>query len=436
MKLHYDKELEERALGVYINNSELMYESRLRADHFYNTQNKIMFEAMLSLKSLDEKINIVTITRELNRNKNNKWLPSDITSLLENGMYRTAIESIEKEIISLYEKRNFKELIQKALVNLDSEENFEIIKADLMKNIETTSSDEISIISIAECVEKAIEITEEAYNSNGVITGMKSGYKNLDVILNGFEKPSYVVIGARPGVGKTAFSLELAKRLSTNNKILYFSLEMPFEQLGQRLLTNITSVPLKNIKNGRITGDTFNRLLYGPNKLSNNKCYVVEKENLKIEDLVSICTSYQRKNGLDGIIIDYFTLLKSYKSFRDNRLLYNYISEELRMLSKKLKINVILLAQCNRKADEKKELQLNDLKETANLEQDANVVMFLEQRDDERIKRDHEPREDYIRATIRKNRAGENNMEILFRYYKSTQILEEERAGRIKKEEN
>lgn len=436
MKLHYDKELEERALGVYINNSELMYESRLRADHFYNTQNKIMFEAMLSLKSLDEKINIVTITRELNRNKNNKWLPSDISSLLENGMYRTAIESIEKEIISLYEKRNFKELIQKALVNLDNEENFEIIKADLMKNIENTSSDEIPIISIAECVEKAIEITEEAYNSNGVITGMKSGYKNLDVILNGFEKPSYVVIGARPGVGKTAFSLELAKRLSANNKILYFSLEMPFEQLGQRLLTNITSVPLKNIKNGRITGDTFNRLLYGPNKLSNNKCYVVEKENLKIEDLVSICTSYQRKNGLDGIIIDYFTLLKSYKSFRDNRLLYNYISEELRMLSKKLKINVILLAQCNRKADEKKELQLNDLKETANLEQDANVVIFLEQRDDERIKRDHEPREDYIRATIRKNRAGENNMEILFRYYKSTQILEEERAGRIKKEEN
>ena len=436
MKLHYNKELEERALGVYINNSELMYESRLRADHFYNTQNKIMFEAMLSLKSLDEKINIVTITRELNRNKNNKWLPSDISSLLENGMYRTAIESIEKEIISLYEKRNFKELIQKALVNLDNEENFEIIKADLMKNIENTSSDEIPIISIAECVEKAIEITEEAYNSNGVITGMKSGYKNLDVILNGFEKPSYVVIGARPGVGKTAFSLELAKRLSANNKILYFSLEMPFEQLGQRLLTNITSVPLKNIKNGRITGDTFNRLLYGPNKLSNNKCYVVEKENLKIEDLVSICTSYQRKNGLDGIIIDYFTLLKSYKSFRDNRLLYNYISEELRMLSKKLKINVILLAQCNRKADEKKELQLNDLKETANLEQDANVVIFLEQRDDERIKRDHEPREDYIRATIRKNRAGENNMEILFRYYKSTQILEEERAGRIKKEEN
>ena len=376
MKLHYDKELEERALGVYINNSELMYESRLRADHFYNTQNKIMFEAMLSLKSLDEKINIVTITRELNRNKNNKWLPSDISSLLENGMYRTAIESIEKEIISLYEKRNFKGLIQTALVNLDNEENFEIIKADLMKNIENTSSDEIPIISIAECVEKAIEITEEAYNSNGVITGMKSGYKNLDVILNGFEKPSYVVIGARPGVGKTAFSLELAKRLSANNKILYFSLEMPFEQLGQRLLTNITSVPLKNIKNGRITGDTFNRLLYGPNKLSNNKCYVVEKENLKIEDLVSICTSYQRKNGLDGIIIDYFTLLKSYKSFRDNRLLYNYISEELRMLSKKLKINVILLAQCNKKADEKKELQVNYLKETAKLEQDAKVVIF------------------------------------------------------------
>ena len=435
MKLYYDKELEERALGVYISNSELLYESRLRADYFYNSQNKVMFEAMVSLKSLDEKINIITITKELSKNKNSKWLPSDISNLLENGMYRSAIESIEAEIISLYEKRNFRELIQKSLIKLD-EENFNSIKMDLINNIESKSIDEISVISIAECVERAIEITEEAYNSNGKITGMESGYKHLDTILNGFEKPSYIVVGARPGVGKTAFSLELARRLSEKNKILYFSLEMPFEQLGQRLLTNVTKVPLKNIKTGRITEDTFNRLLYGSSSLNKNKCGVVEKENLKIEDLVSICTSYQRKNGLDGIIIDYFTLLKSYKSFKDSRLLYNYISEELRMLSKKLKINIILLAQCNRKADDKRELQLSDLKETANLEQDANTVIFLEQKDDVRPIKEGEPREDYIRATIRKNRAGENNMQIMFRYYKGTQILDEERAGRITKAES
>ncbi|WP_294363537.1 DnaB-like helicase C-terminal domain-containing protein [uncultured Clostridium sp.] len=436
MKLYYNYELEERALGIYISNSELLYESRLRADYFYNTQNKIMFEAMLELKKLDKKIDIVTFTKELSKNKNSKWLPSGISNLLENGVYRSLIESIEVEIISLYEKRNFKELIQKSLVKLEEEENFDIVKADLIKNIEIKASDEIPIISIAECVEKAIEITEEAYNSNGKITGMESGYKRLDAIINGFEKTCYIVIGARPGVGKTAFSLELAKRLSNKNKILYFSLEMPFEQLGQRLLTNITSVPLRNIKTGRITDDTFNRLLYGASELCKNNCYVVEKENLKIEELVSICTSYQRKNGLDGIIIDYFTLLKSYKSFKDTRLLYNYISEELRMLSKKLKINIILLAQCNRKADEKRELQLNDLKETANLEQDANIVIFLEQKDDPLPKGECEPREDYIRATIRKNRAGENNMEIMFRYYKSTQILEEEKASRIIKDEN
>lgn len=436
MKLYYDKDLEERALGIYIINSELIYESRLRAEYFYNNQNKIMFEAMLDLKSLDEKIDIVTITKQLSKNKNSKWLPSNISNLLENRMYRTAIESIEKEIISLYEKRNFKELIQKALVKLENEENFDIIKADLIKNIETKSTDEIPIISIAECVEKAIEITEDAYNSNGKITGMESGYKRLDAILNGFEKPSYIVIGARPGVGKTAFSLELARRLSERNSILYFSLEMPFEQLGQRLLANRARVPLKNIKMGNVRDETFNRLLKSVDSISKNKCKVVEKESLRIEDLVSICTSYKRKNGLDGIIIDYFTLLKSYKSFKDSRLLYNYISEELRMLSKKLKINIILLAQCNRKADEKKELQLNDLKETANLEQDANVVMFLEQKDDARNIKDGVPREDYIRATIRKNRAGENNMEVMFRYYKGTQILDEEGSSRIKKSDN
>lgn len=101
-----------------------------------------------------------------------------------------------------------------------------------------------------------------------------------------------------------------------------------------------------------------------------------------------------------------------------------------------MKINIILLAQCNRKADDKRELQLSDLKETANLEQDANIVIFLEQKDDTRPMKEGEPREDYIRATIRKNRAGENNMQIMFRYYKGTQILDEERASRITKVES
>ena len=433
MKFYYDKELEQRALGVYISYSDLIHESRLRPDYFYDNQNKIMFEVMLELKNQDKEIDIITITKQLSKNKNSKWLPSNISNLLENGMYRTVIQSIEKEIISLYEKRNFKELIQKSLTRLESEENFDIVKADLIKDIETKASNETPIISIAKCVEKAIEITEEAYNSKGKITGMESGYKNLDAILNGFEKPSYIVIGARPGVGKTAFSLELARRLSEKNNILYFSLEMPFEQLGQRVLANITKVPLKNIKMGNVKEKTFSRLIESLSNIYKNKCNVIEKENLKIEDLVSICTSYQRKNGLDGIIIDYFTLLKSYKTFRDSRLLYNYISEEIRMLSKKLKINVILLAQCNRKADNKEELQLSDLKETANLEQDANIVMFLEQKDDVRAIKEGEIKEDYIRATIKKNRSGENNMEIMFRYYKGTQILDECKANRISK---
>ena len=92
---------------------------------------------MLQLKSLDEKIDIVTITKELSKNKNSKWLPSDISNLLENGVYRSVIESIEREIISLHEKRNFKELIQKSLVKLEEEDSFDIVKADLIKNIET-----------------------------------------------------------------------------------------------------------------------------------------------------------------------------------------------------------------------------------------------------------------------------------------------------------
>lgn len=433
---YQDRELERKALGSYIADSNLVYESKLIPEYFYNNQNKLMFEVILEIKNKDEKIDIVSVSSEINKKNNNKWLPSDISELLEYSIFISSIESIERELILLYEKRRFLELVNNSILKLGEHEDFELIKSELFNNLEGKISTDIPIVSIGECAEKAIEITEEAYKNGGRITGMQSGYQRLDAIINGFEKPCYMVIGARPGVGKTAFSLELARRLSENNKILYFSLEMPFEQLGQRVLANRSKIPLAKIKKGNIEDKAFNSLLGSAGELYKNNCKVVEKENLRIEDLVSICKTYQRKNGLDGIVIDYFTLLKSYKQFRDSRLLYNYISEEIRMLAKRLKINIILLAQCNRKADDKRELQLSDLKETANLEQDANIVMFLEQKDDTTNKLSGEPREDYIRATIRKNRSGENNMEIYFRYYKSTQILDEDRANRIKNESN
>jgi len=431
MKLYYNKEYENEVLGNYMINGELIYESKLRPHHFYNNQNKLMFNAMLDIKAKDEKIDAFTVYREVSKKKSSKWTITDITQLITSSISLSSVEGIEREIISLYEKRNFLDLTNKAISRMESED-FQTIKADLINNLESNISDDIPILSMGECAYKAIEKLEEAYKNGGRITGMESGYKLLDGVINGFEKSCYMVIGARPGVGKTALSLELATRLSQKNNIIFFSLEMPFDQLGQRVLSSNGQVPLKNIKTGRVKDTTFNALLQVANRLiRNNKCKVIEKENLKVEDLVNICKVYKRKNGLDGIIIDYFTLLKSYKTFRDARLSYNYISEELRMLSKKLNINIILLAQCNRGADTKRELQLSDLKETANLEQDANIVMFLEGMDDQNPRKDGEPREDYLRAVIRKNRAGENNMEIKFRYYKSTQILDEVECCRI-----
>lgn len=431
MKLYFKPELEEQILGVYLSNPNLFYESKLQPNYFYKNRNRLLFEAMIKLRSEDIQINIVSVSTEVTKYKENKWLPSEVTGLLEHSMYRSAVETIERELINLYEKRNFTTLIQESLVKLQQEEDFNTLKNELIKGIENNIDSGIEIKTIKECVEKAIEVTEQAYQNGGKITGLQSGYKRLDAIINGFEKPSYIVVGARPGVGKTALSLELAKKLSKENEVLYFSLEMPFEQLGQRILASSSSIPLKSIKTGNIKGSTFNKLLETSSLLTNNKLRVIEKENLRIEELVNICTTQNRKIGLDVVIIDYFTLLKSYKNFRELRHLYNYISEEIRMLAKKLNISIILLAQCNRKADDKRELQLSDLKETANLEQDANIVMFLESKDDNEFKREGEVREDKLRLTIRKNRSGENNMEVLFKYYKSTQILEEERAARI-----
>lgn len=416
-----NKEYEEGLIGEILLDGELIHSLKIKSKHFHFTQNRIVFEIIEKLRDLEEEINVISVNTEISKSKDIEILPSQITNYIENRLICTnSIKSIENQLIKLYERREAKRLLIVAQDRINHGEDVETILNSINKYLDNKVVPNCKSAHITECLDEAIYKMESAYKSGGKNTGMETGFKKLDEILNGFEKPCYTIIGARPGTGKTAFSLELANRLSQNNKVIYFSLEMPMDQLGQRLLANKSKVPLENIKRGKIDENAFQHILKVRDSFSKNNLMIIDEANVSIEELARICRNQKRKNGLDCVIVDYFTLLKCESVFKDERVKYNYVSEQLRIIAKQLEINIIALSQLSRSVDLRNEIYLSDLRETGNLEQDANVIMFLNGLDSE-----DDMGQDYLDVLIKKNRNGENNVGVKFKYYKRTQILEE-----------
>ena len=417
-----NKEYELNLIGAILFDNSVLELLKVESKHLYFKDTRIALESILALKKNDEVIDYANLYEKIK--DDTKFTLSELIGITENGeMLLSAIDGIQKNIIKAYEKRLTKELLQNGLENL-GKEDAEKILSDIQKKLESNIKTDIKIYNISDCVEDALVITENAYKKGGEITGMKTGYKVLDSILNGIERKKYIIVGARPSVGKTAFSLELANRLGINNKVLFFSLEMGREELGQRLLANQSGFSLSNIKKGNLKAESFCELSNASNKLYKRNIKIVDDEGTTIEDIRRISTIEKNKNGLDIVIVDYLTLCDSCLKFNTDREKFNYISNELRKLSKKLDVAVICLAQLNRAVESRanKTPLMSDLKETGNIEQDANIILFLSEPEEE----EQEFKENFVNVLIAKNRSGQKDKIINFRFYKQIQALEEQ----------
>jgi len=426
-----DKEImetENNFIAALLADITLIHDIKIKPINITNEKDRHILKAVLKLGSENKlqgkgqnDLDIFALFEEL---KGNLTI-TELTTLMSNGnIYKNSFDTLQNKILNNSNKIKCVEIsreINKKIINGNEPS---IILNYITNKLEEVETMDKSINSISDVMMSTLDLIETSYKQGGKLIGMPTGYKKLDAILNGIEKKKYIIIGARPAIGKTAFSLELAKRLGKKNKVLYFSLEMPKEELGQRLISNICRMNSYKIKNGSLNQEEFNRVMNSMNELSKLNIEINDTESLKVEELIRQCISEKHKKGLDVVVVDYLTLLDTEESYRDERIKFNIISNKLRGLSKKLDIAVICLAQLNRATESRADKKpiMSDLRETGSIEQDANIVLLLHTEEVEGEK----DKASTLNVIVAKNRGGAAPIEpVEFNYYKKTQIIDE-----------
>ena len=264
-------------------------------------------------------------------------------------------------------------------------------------------------VPIKQVVLNALDRIEKASKSKGTVTGIPTGFIDLDYKLSGFQPSDFILIAARPSMGKTAFVLNIAQYMAfkKNKAVAIFSLEMSKEQLVNRLFSLESQVDAQSLRTGNMKDSDWEKLIEGAGVIGQSKLIIDDTPGISISELRSKCRKYKLEHGLDIIIIDYLQLMSgSRKGGNDNRQQeISDISRSLKALARELHAPVIALSQLSRACETRTDHRpmLSDLRESGAIEQDADVVMFL-YRDDYYNKDTEHPNE--AEVIIAKQRNG------------------------------
>ena len=364
--------------------------SLLDPEDFFQERHKIIWEALQRLSQFNTPIDVVTLSNALEtENKleaagGREYLLKLIESVASGANARYHAEIIQKKAV-------MRRLINVSTTAIREAQDPTAEPDDVISKLEG------SVMALAEkqvknSLRPASEVVQEILKAVEMrkdgFSGCPTGFTDLDRLTNGLQPSDLIILAGRPGMGKSAFALTLAANSSVNygKHVAFFSLEMGAEQLMQRIICSLAGIELSKFRSGDLNQDEFAKLPGAASRImQSNTLYVDDNLDLGIMELLSKCRSLKRKVGLDLVIVDYLQLMKTGKE--ENRAVaVGAISRGLKVLAKDLKIPVIALAQLSRKTEERADAarsikarpQLSDLRESGSIEQDADMVWFIE----------------------------------------------------------
>lgn len=358
----------------------------LSQDDFYYKQYGIMFQAMVDMNNEGKPVDIVTLQERLKE----KDVPPEVYSI---EFIRELLSSVPTSAnIRQYASIVKDKAILRNIIRVNDsiandcyagKEKTEDILADTEKKIfelvKSRGGHEYSPID--KVVLEALDKISIAAKNRGAVTGVPTGFKDLDSYLSGLQPSDFVLVAARPSMGKTAFVLNVAENVAIKQGITtaIFSLEMSNVQLVNRMLSLESTVDADKIRKGRLDSNDWSKLINGADSIAKSHLIIDDTPGISIAELRSKCRKYKMENNLGLVIIDYLQLMSGSGKSDSRQQEISDISRSLKALARELDVPVVTLSQLSRAVEQRPDHRpmLSDLRESGAIEQDADVVMFL-----------------------------------------------------------
>lgn len=400
---------------------------------FYNDANKKIFEALVELHKTNTPVDITTVKNELDKQKNLNAIGGlDYISEVIDSVATTA--NLDSYIKIIKEKSIRRKLIDTAtniITNTyEEEKDLSILLDESEKKVldvaraRTTTE----FTPISEALRRAQENLEIMAQNKSAITGLETGFYELDKATSGLHEGELIILAARPGMGKTAFALNIATNaaFTTDKAIAIFNLEMSAEQLVNRMISSVGSIEGEKLKTGMLSHTDWKKYNEAMSELADTNIYIEDNASITSAEIKAKCRRLANsEKGLALVVIDYLQLVTTGGRTESRQVEVSDISRAFKTMAMELKVPVIALAQLNRSAEQRKDSnqpRLADLRESGSIEQDADMVLFINRQDYfENKTADNKANIVPAEVIIAKHRRGSTGLfEVLFELNKSS----------------
>ncbi|CAM4201100.1 replicative DNA helicase [Lederbergia lenta] len=382
-------EAEQAVIGaIFLEPAALILASEiLIPEDFYRSAHQKIYEVMLRLNEMGKAVDLVTVTEELSAAKMLEdvggvsylsEISVSVPTAANIGYYARIVE--EKSLL----RRLIRTATNIATDGFTREDEVNELLDEAEKQIMEVAQRKNSgaFHNIKDVLVRAYDNIELLHNQKGDVTGIPTGFSELDRMTAGFQRNDLIIVAARPSVGKTAFALNIAQNVGTKTgeNVAIFSLEMGAEQLVMRMLCAEGNIDAQNLRTGSLTDDDWKKLTMAMGSLSNSGIFIDDTPGIRIGEIRSKCRRLKQEHGLGMILIDYLQLIQGSGNSKENRQQeVSEISRMLKGLARELEVPVIALSQLSRGVEQRQDKRpmMSDIRESGSIEQDADIVAFL-----------------------------------------------------------
>ncbi|MFJ8064288.1 replicative DNA helicase [Psychrobacillus sp. NPDC096426] len=389
----HNQEAEQSVLGaIFLEPQALITAAEIvMPEDFYRVAHQKIFQTMLRLSDQGKAIDVVTITEELSAKKELEDVGGiSYISEIANSVPTAANIGHYAKIVE--EKSILRRLIRVATTIVEDgftrEDEVEALLSEAERKMMEVANRKNAgdFKHIKDVLVETYDNIEKLHSQKGEVTGIPTGFRDLDRITAGFQRNDLIIVAARPSVGKTAFALNVAQNVATktDENVAIFSLEMGAEQLVMRILCAEGNIDAQVLRTGSLTTEDWRKLTMAMGSLSNAGIYIDDTPGIRVNEIRAKCRRLKQESGLGMILIDYLQLIQGSGGSQANRQQeVSEISRSLKGLARELKVPVIALSQLSRGVEQRQDKRpmMSDLRESGSIEQDADIVSFLYRED-------------------------------------------------------